>query len=130
MRQSIFLSLIAFSVCFALTTESLAADGMLCISRTEENGVLNIRSAQLNFDGKPLLSVVGGDNKCIAVPVGDHTVEVTSPDPYNPSSQADNGWVSKPLNIIVLPKHTKSLIVEPISKDATYTGPWSVRELK
>ena len=74
--------------------QSLSADGTLCISRAEDNGVLNIRPAHLHIDGKPVLFVIGGEHKYIAVPVGHHTVEATSTDPYDPNAKDENGWRS------------------------------------
>ena len=130
MTHAPILTVICFGLWLAHSGSSFAADTNVCVSRAEDNGVLNIRPAYLHLDGKPLLYVVGGDHKCIAVSVGRHSLVATSTDPYDPNSKDENAWRSKPIEIHVSSKHITNVIVEPLAKESTYTGPWYVQEEK
>lgn len=130
MARATILTAIFFGSCVVHSASSFAADSTVCVSRAEDNGVLNIRPAYLHLDGKPLLYLVGGDRKCIAVSVGRHSLVATSTDPYDPNSKDENAWRSKPIEIHVSSQHITNLIIEPLTKESTYTAPWSVREEK
>lgn len=126
MGRSATKKLVCFYALILLATKSLAGSGTICVSRAEDNGALNIRPAHIRFDGQRALSVFGGDHKCIKAASGHHIVEAYSSDPYDPDIKNENAWRSQPIEITVTGSKKIKLIVKPISKGPTYTGPWSV----
>ncbi len=111
----------------ALAAVSNVAASEICVSRSENSGVINIRPTHIIIDGKADFSVTGGERKCRSVNPGNHLIVAQSPHPYDPSDKKT--WESQPLQISVPAKETVEISVEPISSGAEYIGPWQLKEI-
>ena len=70
----------------------------ICIERTEDHGILNIRETRVVVDDKQALVMLGGQAACVFVPPGSHFVYAESYDPYDPSSKDPKAWLSNRIN--------------------------------
>jgi len=101
----------------------------ICITRDENNGVINIREARITANGRFLLSVPGGEKKCIKVKPGKYVIRAQSPDPFEPPGKNQKAWRSEPLTIFVGPRKKVTIAVEPVFRDAEFVGPWHLMEV-
>jgi hypothetical protein len=100
--------------------------GELCVSRPEDNGVLNIRQAQIVVDNRPVLDLLGGQAGCARVPPGAHVVRAQSRHPYEPDLQDPKGWTSPPLAVEVSSGGTVDLLLWAGGARSVYTG-WVIQ---
>ena len=124
MRTALITTIILF---FLVTAAIPAEQAEVCIDRPENQGVLNILSTQITANGKYLISVIGGETKCVVVPLGLYEVVAQSPDPYRPEKESLI-WKSAPLEIAVQSNATIKIVLTAISQGATYIGPWKLTE--
>jgi len=102
----------------------------ICVSRKENNGVINIRAAQIIVNNKHIFSVIGGEEKCMEAKAGKHVIYAQSSNPFDPYDKNQKSWKSKPLNILIDSKKAVHIEVSPISRGPEYIGPWNVKEIK
>jgi hypothetical protein len=101
----------------------------ICVSRKENNGVINIREVHIIANNKQLFSVVGGEEKCADVTPGKYVIRAQSSNPFEPSYKNQKTWKSERLNILIPAKKKITIAVEPISRGAEYVGPWLLKEI-
>ena len=117
-------------VSFMMLMSHISALGSeICIMRVENNGAINICEVQINANGQPLLSVIGGEQKCIKVKPGKYVISAQSPGPFELSGKNQKAWRSEQLTILVGPRTKVTVAVEPISRDAEYIGQWHLSEV-
>jgi hypothetical protein len=62
--------LLSSTILTMITSSVLATEkAEICINRDEDHGVLNIRPVQITANGKEIVSITGGERKCIFVMV-------------------------------------------------------------
>jgi hypothetical protein len=98
-----------------------------CLFRFEDNGFLNIYSAQLRVDGRSLGGILGGSYRCIELTPGSHVAEVRSPNPYDRSSIDSNAWRSKTLHFVLAADAKAFVEIWPGARSGTYVGPWHLK---
>ncbi len=86
----------------------------LCVSREENNGVINIRKVEITANGKRLFSLIGGERKCAEVKPGNYIIYAQSSNPFEKTDENKKAWVSKPL---------------PVFRGAEYVGPWLLKKI-
>jgi hypothetical protein len=99
----------------------------ICVERPENNGVLNIREADVVIEGGPVLTLLGGQAVCAYVPAGRHTMWVQSRHPYDPASLDPQAWKSSPITLETPPSGRAELFVCGEGTKSTYTG-WAIRK--
>ena len=115
-------------ILFFSTAAIVLGDGQICVSRQEDGGVMNIRPAEITANGKHILWINGGENKCIDMQPGQYTIVAQSSDPYDPHDDKPDTWKSKPLLVNVKNDKKVNIDVSPISSKEGYTGPWRLKE--
>ncbi len=101
----------------------------LCVSREENNGVINIRKVEITANGKRLFSLIGGERKCAEVKPGNYIIYAQSSNPFEKTDENKKAWVSKPLKILVASKKKVTIAVEPVFRGAEYVGPWLLKKI-
>jgi hypothetical protein len=91
------MSALVLSVTAAFAFEN----AQICVSQEEGEGVLNIRPAEIMANGNHLLSVAGGERKCVEVGPGQYSIIAHSSDPYDPNDTKPTTWKSKALIVIL-----------------------------
>ena len=102
--------------------------GEICVSRGEDNGVLNIRPAQITANEKHLFWISGGERKCVTVKPGKYRTVAQSSDPYDPNDKNATTWKSQPLTILVKKDSKVIIYVTPGSQDTAYVGSWKLKK--
>jgi hypothetical protein len=121
--------LLAGIILTLITSSVLAAEkAEICINRGEDHGVLNIRPVQVIANGKEIVSITGGERKCVFVETGRYSIVAQSSDPYDPNDINPKTWQSKPLKVVAHSNIKKEIIIKPISRGAEYVGPWKLIE--
>ncbi|HEY3176420.1 MAG TPA: hypothetical protein VGK94_11755 [Candidatus Polarisedimenticolia bacterium] len=99
----------------------------ICVERPENNGVLNIRYAQVVIRGGPTLTLAGGEAACAWVEGGGvYYVWVQSRDPYDPTDTGPTAWRSTDLKLEVKQNSRVDLLVCGVGVRGAYTN-WSVQ---
>ena len=111
-----------------LATSAFASDkAQICVSREENEGVLNIRPTEITANEKHILWIAGGEKKCFKVNPGQYSIIAQSSDPYDPDDKKSDSWKSKPLIVTVEVDKKVNVAVFPVSKGTTYTGSWELK---
>ena len=99
----------------------------ICVERPENNGVLNIRPADIVIKGGPGLSLAGGEAACAYVEGGGkYALWAQSSNPYDPSAPDSAAWRSSDLQVSVEQGGRVELLLCAIGPGATYEN-WSVQ---
>lgn len=122
--------LLYFLILFLFPLGTLAADiGMICVSRLENNGAINIYPVKIIKNGQEIFSLTGGDIKCEQLQAGEYKIFASSPNPFDPNDKNNRRWQSRPLKTRVLSRMVSLISVEPVSLHASYAGPWKLKTL-
>ena len=123
MKQIIIFLLVVLSF-----TATVIADEKteICISRNENNGVLNIKPAEITINEKHFLWIFGGERKCCEIESGQYIIIAQSPDPYYPNDKNPATWKSVPLTLAVQAGAKVEILLRPIAHDAEYAG-WELK---
>lgn len=115
-------------ILFFSTAAFALGGGQICFSRQENGGVMNIRLAEITVNGKHVLWIRGGENKCIDIKPGKYTIIAQSSDPYDPYDEKSDTWKSKPLILNVMNDNKVNIDISPISSEGGYSGPWLLKK--
>jgi hypothetical protein len=122
--------LLYFLILFLFPLGAFAADiGMICVSRPENNGAINIYPVKIIRNGQELFTLAGGETKCEQLQAGEHKIIASSPNPFDPNDKNNGRWQSRLLKASVLSGKVSLISVEPVSRHATYIGPWKLKIL-
>jgi hypothetical protein len=100
--------------------------GQICVERPENNGVLNIRPAEVVVQGGPTIVLSGGEAACAYVEGGGrYTIWAQSPDPYDPSNAHPTAWRSADREVVVEQGGRSALILCGTGAKGTYEN-WAV----
>ena len=111
------------------TTTAIAIEkGEICVSRGEDNGILNIKAVEITANEEHLFWIAGGERKCVEVRPGEYRVVAQSSDPYDPTDKKPATWKSKPLTVGVKKGGKAIISVSAVSQGAAYVGPWKLKQ--
>lgn len=117
MIRTITLSLLLIAISTTVFSDSSA---QICVSREENNGVLNIRPVEITANDKHILWISGGESKCVEVAPGQYSIIAKSPDPYDPYDKNPATWKSKELLLSVQAGSRLEINVFPVSQGASW----------
>ena len=105
-----------------------AGAAQICVSREENNGILNIRPVEITVNGKHILWISGGEKKCVEIWPGEYRIIAQSTDLYDPNDKNPNTWVSKPILIKVRTGKVANISIFPGYNEKGYSGVWEISQ--
>ena len=95
------------------------------IERPENNGSINIVPCVVELNPNQKIVLSGGQTNSFSVRTGKYFLTASSVNPYEISSKSSE-WKSNRLKIVIADSQLVKIILEPKSKDSTYTGGWTL----
>lgn len=102
-------------------------NAQICVERPENNGVLNIRPANVLIEDGPVLTLLGGQAACAYVEGGrTYSVWIQSENPFYPESKNPTAWKSNSLKVAVRRGTRTELLICGKGSKGTYRN-WDLR---
>jgi len=103
--------------------------GYLALLRFEDNGVINIRECFIKIDSiEQEVALIGGDEKRVALSVGQHILFAHSKNPYDLHSDTYT-WRSDSITITISIYKTTTVLISPKSNSKGYCCGWKIDTL-
>jgi hypothetical protein len=123
---SLLSSLVAFGQTPAPARE-IGLTAQACFLRYEDNGVVNIATAQVTLDNQQAIVLAGGQAGCVYLRPGAYSFSIESAYPY---ARKGKTWQSPRYQFTISSEESIVYRVYPRTEKATYTGGWRAKLIR
>ena len=80
----------------AFEPRHIAGALQICVERSEQSGIVNIRPVTIDVNQEAQVTLIGGQAACLYLPAGKKVLTMTFAYPYGGPSDAPRSWTTSP----------------------------------